>query len=558
MKKLKRFREWSGAVLIWVWFCILPGLAVGAGGTSWYDQVIGRLAPSLAIVTTADLQSRIYPAPLTGDDAVTIGGLDRVAALARRVESEVDGVLLVSTGDDLMGAFYSVFSGEPEIGAMNLAGYDVVVPGNHEFDLGIEVYAAAASRARFPILAANLEFAHPDLAALVKPGIIMEVGGLKLGFFGLVTPDLKRVCQLEDDEVEVDGDLVGVARRMVEWLRDRNAGLVVALSHCGSSRDRELASSVAGLDLIVGGHSHEILYETLTRPDGGECVIVQAGAGGDQAGVFRCRCAGRIIDPRWEIVRLDEKVGSMDSVREYVEGYVAEFDRRLGEPVGETRVALDSRKSVVRTRESNLGNLVADAVADWFRDEDGEPPLVLVSGGAIRGDRLYPAGPLSRKDVLSILPFGNTIIRAELSGKQIKALLEASASALGGGNCPLDGRVSSGGFLQLSRAFRVVIDPAEPSFCGRYDGRNLVEVIEPGRRVVQVEILRRKGWQPLVSTANYTVYINSWPASGGDGHYVFADADKVDTTVLMADALARYVARHSPVRPQVEGRIIIY
>ena len=534
-----------------------------AGDLSWREQVLAAMAPRLAIITTSELQSNIYSREISSDvDGVTtvktVGGMDRIAALAQQVRSEVDGALLVATGDDLMGAFYSVFAGTPEIISMNMAGYDVVAPGNHEFDQGLSVYADAAAKAEFDLLAANLDFGVSALAEIVNPYVFKSVGGIKVGLFGLMTPTLKSVSNA-GDEVVVDSDLVGVATEMVTLLRAQGARLVIALSHCGAILDRQVAANVAGIDLIVGGHSHECLYETVTNPAGKPCIIVQAGAGGSKVGVFKFSFLETLQNPQWELVELDENVGSVASIKDYVDGYVDEFERLLGEPIGETLVPLDSRKIVIRQSESNLGNLVSDAAASWFSDDETDSPLVMISSGSIRGNRLYPAGKLSYKDVLTMLPFGNTIVRVELTGRQLLAVLEAGASALfvEGDDCPVSERVASGGFLQLSNAFKIVIDPVQAPFCARYDGREVEEITNPGHRIVDVKIFQNGFWQTLLPEENYTVFVNSWLAEGGDGHYVFTGLEKDDSTVLVADILARYIELNSPVNPVVEGRIQI-
>ena len=546
---------WLGSLLLGLVMVLACSLAAGSAGAA----VSVSDAPRLAIITTADLQSHIYARKQgSGGEAVTVGGMDRIASLARSVRSQVDGALLLSSGDDLMGFFYSLFGGQPEIESMNMAGYDVVAPGNQEFDFGIEYYAKAAALADFPILSANLNFSGSSLVDIVRPAVFRDVAGIRVGIFGLMNPALQSMSAVGDG-VRVDQDPVAVAKRMVWWLRQRGAQMVVALSHCGTAWDRRIGREVCGIDLIVGGHSHQYIYETVNNPLDQPCILVQAGAGGKKVGVLRFNYAGRIVDPQWQLVELDESVGSVPAIKEYVDGYVSEMEQRLGEAIGSSEVALDGRREVVRSRESNLGDLVADAVADWFATDEGDPPLVMISSGSLRGDRVFPAGPLSYRDVLTILPFGNTIVKTRMQGEQLLAVLEASASALGGAevDCPLDERVESGGFLQLSRAFRVVIDPAAASFCARYEGRKVVAIINPGERIKSCEIRQQDGtWQALDPKAEYTVYVNSWVAVGGDGHYVFLDLENEDTTDLVADLLASYIKHYSPIKPEVDGRLI--
>ena len=562
-----RSRLFPKLSLIPVWGLLLllltPAL-INADSRSWRAGVLATMAPRLAIITTSDLQSNISGRKISHEvngvtTTKTVGGMDRIAALVQQVRTEVDGALLVSTGDDLMGAFYSIFAGTPEIVSMNMAGYDVAVPGNHEFDQGVSVYAEAAGQAQFDLLSANLDLSTSALAGVIKPYTFKNVGQIKVGLFGLITPALKNVSNV-GNEITVDDDLIRIAADMVNFLRGQGARLVILLSHCGTISDQQIAANVTGLDLIIGGHSHEYLYESVINPEGKPCIIVQAGAGGSRVGVLRFSFLETLRNPQWELVELDENIGSVAAIKDYIDDYVEEFDHLLGEPIGETLVPLESRKAAIRQSESNLGNLVTDAVADWFSDPDtGSPPLVMINAGSIRGDCLYPAGNLSRKDVLTMLPFGNTIIKVTMTGSQLLAVLEADASSLRieGDGCATDERVSSGGFLQLSRSFKVVIDPAEASFCANYEGRDIVEIINPGQRIAEVEIFQDGLWQPLSVATNYTIYVNSWLAGGGDGHYVFTDLKKDDSTVLIADILARYIELNSPINPVVGDRIFV-
>ncbi len=555
---------WFKPVVI---FCVVLISFSAAGclmarGLTWREMVINEMAPRLAIITTADLQSSIASRCVMSDTGdytnKTIGGMDRIASLADRIRSQVDGTLLVSTGDDLMGAFYSVFGGIPEITSMNMAGYDVVVPGNHEFDQGVVVYAGAAVSADFDLVAANLDVSESVLKGMIKSCVLKNVGGVTVGIFGLITPELKSVCNVGDD-VNVNGDLIDVASRMVAGLSRRGAKLIVALSHCGTALDRNVASHTPGLDIIVGGHSHEYLYETVTRPDGRPCIIVQAGAGGTKVGVLEFVFKGTLQSPKWKLVKLDSSVGSDAKIKNYVDSYMNRFNDMLSQPIGTTLTVLDSRKSAVREAENGLGDLITDAIADWFGSDDCSA-LSMINGGGIRGDRIFPVGNISRRDVLTILPFANTVVKVKMTGAELWQTLEVSASALVADNdgCNPENRVSSGGFLQLSRRFRVSMDISRAPFCAKYIGRNVEEIYNQGHRIVQVDILDKGDiWHPLDKDRVYTVYVNAWIASGGDGHYVFLSAEKEDSTVLVSDILAWYIKKNSPVNPVTHGRITI-
>ena len=185
-------------------------------------------------------------------------------------------------------------------------------------------------------------------------------------------------------------------------------------------------------------------------------------------------------------------------------------------------------------------------------------PIALVNGGTVRGNQIYPKGPVTYGQLLNIHPFSNTIYEVTLSGKDLLTVLELSASAIrvtGDGSTDTE-RVAEGGFLQVS-GLRFVIDLKGRPFCGEYDGRNIKRIIFPGERVRDVMVRENGAWVKVDPAKNYTVLTTSWTASGGDGYYPFIKAVKKDTTVDIVDALLTYIKAKDPVKPAVEGRIVI-
>ncbi|MDD1665422.1 MAG: bifunctional metallophosphatase/5'-nucleotidase, partial [Methanomicrobiales archaeon] len=377
----------------------------------------------IAVMTTSDIQSRIF----TPDGSP--GGLSRISMYAKTIRSREDGTLLVSSGDDLIGPVYGMFHGEPEMKGMTLAGYDAVTPGNHEFDLGPDAYLGAlahagfpvvssnlliretgnatairpefdlgpvyyvgsVARAGFPVVSSNLVIRETGNATAIRPYLVLDVGGVRTGIFGLMTPDLARLAPA-GDRVVVDGDLVNVSRRMVSLLRSDGARLVIAISHAGAEEDRKVAGSVPGIHVIVGGHDHIYLNETVAGPGGWTTRLVQAGSGGEKLGILRFTWqGGGIRQAAWETVAMDSAVPGDPAVENYLGPFRQEYEDRFSRPVGETLVPLEARSAVIRTGESNLGNLVTDSWREWFPDAE----IALVHAGAIRGDTLYPAGPIS-------------------------------------------------------------------------------------------------------------------------------------------------------------------
>ncbi len=505
---------------------------------------------TIAIMTTADLQSSITPYTIDDDGKqLTVGGLERIASAARKIRSQVDGALLLSSGDDLIPPLFSIFHGEPEMRGMSLAGYDIVTPGNHEFDMGAETYKDALNFATFPVVSANLIIDDQGLRNRILPYIIKNMGEIKIGVFGMMTPDFLRVCS-PGDGTTVNQDIISVAQKAVDSLLEEKCDLIIALTHIGIELDRQLAKEVAGIDIIVGGHDHQYFHETQ-----GNTIIVQDGSRGEYLGVLRFTFTdGKIVNPAWEKILLDSTVGYDPDIRHLIAPYMAKYKDRLGEVIGKSSVSLDARKDVVRRNESNLGNFIADSWLSWFTHAD----IALVNSGAIRGDKVYPAGPITYLTVNEIIPFRDEVVSVEMNGADLNQLLEISASALRvqGDGCPDNSRAGSGGFFQVA-GLRITIDLSKPPFCAVYLERGISQLTNPGSRILKAEVYLNGSWTLLDPSATYTVLVNKWTASGGDGYYVLlrGDISKENTTMFSTDILAGYIERHTPISPQTEGRI---
>lgn len=538
------------------WFQFLKILVLGVGIAGLLGSV-GQQGPArgstpttIAIMTTADLQSAVAPYTVEHEGKqLNVGGLERISSVARKIRSQVDGALLLSSGDDLIPPLFSIFHGTPEMRGMSLAGYDIVTPGNHEFDIGAEAYKGALKSASFEVVSANLVIADQELRDRILPYVVREIAGIKIGVFGMMTPDFLRVCS-PGDSTTVDQDIISVAQKAVDNLIKEQCDLIIGLTHIGVELDRQLAKRVAGIDIIIGGHDHQYVYETYSNT-----IIVQAGSRGEYLGVLRFTFSdGEIVNPTWEKILLDPTVGYDSEIQDLMAGYMAEYKDRLGQVIGESSVNLDARKDTVRQQESNLGNLVADSWLAWFSGSD----IALVNGGSIRGDKIYPAGTISHLTTNEILPFRGEVVSIEIKGSELKQLLEISASAIRvpDDQCPDSSRAGSGGFLQVA-GLRITIDLSKPAFCAVYSERDISQLIHPGSRIVKTEVYRNGLWTPLDPSAIYKVLVNTWTSSGGDGYYILLGEDipKENTTMFTTDILASYIQRHSPVSPKVEGRI---
>ncbi|RLE07267.1 hypothetical protein DRJ00_08440, partial [Candidatus Aerophobetes bacterium] len=351
-------------------------------------------------------------------------------------------------------------------------------------------------------------------------------------------------------EVNVNQDIISVAQNAVDDLKNKGCDIIIGLTHIGTRLDRELARKVNGIDIIVGGHSHEYIYETVRNT-----IIVQDGAKSEYLGVLKFTFKdSKIMNPVWQRVLLDSTVGYDNNIHDLMAQYMEKYSNSLSQVIGESTLNLDARKDVVRCRESNIGNLIADSWLEWFTDAD----VALVSGGSIRGDKIYPAGKITYLTVNEILAFRNEVIKVEMSGADLKQVLEVSASALRvkGDGCQELYRTASGGFLQVG-GLKITIDLTKPPFCAVYSDQNISKIINPGSRIVNVEIYQNGIWIPQDLSTTYTVLVNAWTAGGGDGHYIFLkeDISKEHTTMFTTDILSNYIQHHIKISPQIEKRI---
>ncbi len=512
---------------------------------------------TFGILTTADFQSTLegMEVDFHGHNLV-VGGMDRISSLAGNLRSNYDVSILLASGDDLMGSIYDMFHGEPDMRGMTMAGYDVAVPGNHEFDNGPDMYNIALNYADFDFVCSNLNILEAGLLSKIKPNVIKEYRGVRIGFFGLITPNLERITNTEG-KVTVEQNLNEAARKQIAYFNENNCDLIIAITHIDAPLDLKLAAEVPGIDIIFGGQTHDSVFQVVQN-DSVNCIVVQPIAiytMGELSFMYN-REIDEITDINWEIHLLDSTVGCDSTVKALMDSFLNIYDSLLSEPIGESTVDLDAQKHVIRAQETNLGNLIADSWRDWFSEID----IALVNSGCIRGDKIYPAGSISHKTVIEMQFFMDEIYEVKIDGSQLKQILEIDASAIrvDGDSCPESQRAENGGFLQVS-GIKFIIDTTKSCFCAEYDGLNVSRIIDKGNRISEVYIANGTGWETLNDSTEYTILITDWSAGGGDGYYLFLESsiDKTPTTVISTDVLAKYIRDNTPISPVVEDRITI-
>ena len=251
----------------------------------------------LYLLQTSDMHSRVEPlAPDAADADAGKGGLVRRAAFVRQFCAEHPNTLVLDCGDISQGTpYYNFYKGEVEIRLMNLMGYDAMTIGNHEFDFGMENMVRLFRMARFPVVCSNYDVTGTPLEGLVKPYVVIERGGLRIGLFGLA-PQPEGLIQTDKWQGIVYKDPISVAQAMADRLRNEaHCDVVLCLSHLGirsidpkAASDEKLVALTSGIDAILGGHSHMFMEAPTFYPnaEGHETPVFHTGRNGVYVGVW--------------------------------------------------------------------------------------------------------------------------------------------------------------------------------------------------------------------------------------------------------------------------------
>ena len=460
------------------------------------------------------------------DDAENIANY---FGLIDRVREEHPDALVVGNGDDLHTSLASsVFEGQHVVDAFNAGGLDYDAFGNHEFDLGPESLVENVAASEFTWLSANVLDTRTGDAFAAEEGAqrwtVHERDGVSVGLFGLAPPSTPEVSSVGDD-VEVLDPVEG-AQEAVDALRPET-DLVVALSHLGTADAERVAAGVDGVDAIVGNHEAAVLEEPRVVND---TVLSFVGDEFEFLGELHLDVEdGELADHEFQrhelAAAVEEGLEPHPEIGDLLSEYQAELDERLGETIGETETELDVRESVVRHRESNFGNYIADVIREGM-DAD----VALQNGGGIRSDATYGPGEITRRTVVTILPFPNDTVSVELTGTQLRQAVEHGVGAVGEN----DGR-----FPQVS-GMSYAYDPSR----------------EAGNRVTDLQV----GGDPVAEDETYAVATNDFMAAGGDGYDVLADADVLVPPAegeRLSVAVMDAIQEAGTIAPETEGRITV-
>ncbi len=457
------------------------------------------------------------------------GGSAKIATAVTEERSRAEaegGTALITFGGDMISP--SVFSGIDKgahmIALANTIGIDVAVVGNHEFDFGSEVLQERLAESKTIWLASNVDFKGESFPGALNRWMV-EQGDYRIGFIGLVTSETPVISSPGSDTTF--RPVLEAGALHAQALKDDGADIVIALTHQGLKHDRELLREVKTIDIVLGGHDHLLL----ALHDKNQ-VVMKAGSQGRHIGILTLeidritnRHGAQIVvwTPSFRL-RSTHDVEGDATLAAMVSAYQAQLNDTLNVRIGETATEIDTQRSANSVTDIAFGNMVADSM----RLATGTD-IALTNSGSIRGGTMYPPGTqITRKMILTELPFDNTIVVLRLTGSQVREALETGVSQVG---------EHSGPFPQVS-GLEFSFDSSKPA----------------GERVVSVSV----GGASLEDDKSYTLTTNEFLARGGDRYHVFTQGEVLLDAAsgpLLTNILIDYIIAAGTVAPVSDGRI---
>jgi 5'-nucleotidase / UDP-sugar diphosphatase len=487
-------------------------------------------ALSTALVTAASAEQVKITLLGVGDvykfeGGKTRGGMARLNAVARAEKAANPNTLYLFNGDLLSPSLLSgLDKGTNMITLTNVVPFDLAVPGNHEYDFGPENFAEKMKQSKYPWAAINITNADGSPVAGLGGVVVKDIQGVKVALIPVAQDTSPVTASTGDLKFGPTADS-GIAA--AKQARKDGADLVVGVVQAPRSDDMKMITSKA-FDVIISGDDHELVLQwngvtvhNDTSTEGNHLVPIDITVNVEEKDgkrTVKWEPAFRIIDTA--------NVQPDPETQKLVDGFQAELDKELNVVIGKTNGPLDSRRNVVRTQEAAIGNFIADAMRDAVGAD-----IAITNGGGIRADKEYAAGSnITRKDVLTELPFGNVTVLAEVTGQQVWDALENGFSKIEDG---------AGRFPQVS-GLVVEADKSKPA------GSRVVSVIYMGK--------------PLDLKATFKLATNDYMLEGGDGYTSFKGGkvliDKNGGKLIANDVMV-LIKKRGPIDAKVEGRIVI-
>ena len=497
----------------------------------------------LTILHTNDFHSRFEPiskydsgcSEEKNAEGKCFGGSARLKTAIDAVRARGGNVLLVDGGDQFQGTlFYTYYKGRLAAEMMNKLGYDAMTVGNHEFDDGPEVLRGFMDAVNFPVLMSNADVSREKLlAGKLAKSTVIEKGGEKIGLIGLTPQDTDELASPGPNITFTDP--VGAVQAEVDRLTAEGINKIIVLSHSGFEVDKRVAAQTTGVDVIVAGHSNTYLSNVSDRAAGpyptmvGDTAIIAAYAYGKFLGELNVTFddAGNIVEAVGEPIIMDASVAEDAAIKARVKEASVPLEEIRRKVVAEAKAGIEGDRSVCRVRECPMGNLVADAMLERARGQG--ITIAIQNGGGLRAS--IDAGPVTMGEVLTVLPFQNTLSTFQVKGQTIIDALENGVSQV---------EEVKGRFPQVA-GLKFTWDPS----------------VAPNEGRIQEVLVNEGGnWVPIDPARIYGVVSNNYVRGGGDGYKMFRDAMNVyDYGPDLADVVAEYLASKNGYQPYTDGRI---
>jgi 5'-nucleotidase/UDP-sugar diphosphatase len=472
-----------------------------------------------------------------------IGGAARLVTAVNQEREKLKGqnVVFLSAGDNFQGSlFYTTYKGQTELEFLNQMKLDALALGNHEFDDGESALVPFLDKAKFPVLGANV---HPNdqsgASGKIKSSTVLEIGGQKIGIIGGITNDTPELAS-PGPNIVIDDDVKAISAE-VEKLKAEGVNKIIAVTHIGYPRERDVIAKIAGIDVVIGGHSHSLLSNTdakaegpyptmVDNPEGSKVPVVQAASYSKYLGQIKLVFDdnGVVKEATGDPIFLDKSIKPDEAVLARIKELGAPIEELKNKEVSEATDAIDGSRDTCRAKECPMGNLVADAILD--RTKDQGVTIAIQNGGGIRAS--IDKGMVTMGEVLTVLPFQNTVATFELNGADLRASLEGGLSEIEEGK---------GKFPQvagLKYSFDKSLAPNEG-------------------RLKSVDVMEGGAWVPLDDAKTYMIATNNFVRAGGDGYKLFASNAKnaYDYGPGLEQVVADYLTANRPYTPKLDGRI---
>ncbi|MDC1536390.1 5'-nucleotidase/apyrase family protein [Candidatus Thioglobus sp.] len=512
---------------------IIPGVLlsffVTLGFFSQSSIAASHKVLNLTILHTNDFHARFRPISKYDNNCSSennaegkcFGGSARLITAIEDARSRHENTVLLDGGDQFQGTlFYNLYKGKVAAEMMNKLGYDGMTVGNHEFDDGPKTLRAFMDAVNFPVLMANANVdMEPELKGKLQKSTVIERSGHKIGLIGLVTEDVVDISSPGDNIIFTDA--ITAAQAEVDSLTAAGVGIIILMSHSSYEIDKEIAANTTGIDVIVGGHDNAYLSNISDRAKGpyptvvNGTQIVQAYAYGKYLGeltvVFDDE--GEVISATGEPITIDGSVNENSQIvarLDELEKPITDLKETL---VGNVSSSLNGDRAVCRVQECDMGNMITDAMRAAGMEKGYS--IALANSGGIRAS--LDAGQVTLGEIMTILPFQNTMSTFKVTGKQLLAAIENGVSQVEDG---------SGRFPQVS-GMRFSFDASKPA----------------NERVTSIEIQESNGsFSALNLYGTYGMVSNNFIRAGGDGYKMFRSAtDIYDFGPDLADVVVDYI-----------------